>query len=57
MSRKEQCRIILANILGEAAAATVDTMSEEECIERCKEIVADFLGRNVAEKMFAGIEP
>ncbi|MFP4424656.1 MAG: hypothetical protein ACLFP2_05530 [Candidatus Woesearchaeota archaeon] len=55
MSKKEQCKAIMGRLFGEASAAQVDNMAEENCVEQCKRKVTDFLGSSIADKEFSGL--
>jgi monoamine oxidase len=55
MGKKDQVKAIMSRLLGPASAAQVDSMSEEECVQKCKEQISSFLGESVAEKEFTGL--
>lgn len=50
MGRKEKCKELMAKFFGPASAAIVDSMSEEECVQKCREKVASFLGEEKAKE-------
>ncbi len=54
MSKKEQCKELMAKFFGPATANIVDSMSEDECVQKCREKVRAFLGEEKA-KEFDGI--
>ena len=54
MSKKDQCKTIMGNLFGLASANLVDSMSEEECVEKCKAKVTAMLGPDKA-KVFDSI--
>ena len=55
MSKKEQCKEIMTKLFGPATANLVDSMTEEDCVQKCKEKVTSFLGAEKA-KVFDGIQ-
>ena len=40
----------MKKFFGEATAATVDSMTEEECVEKCRAKVVGFLGEDKAKE-------
>ena len=44
MSKKDKCKEIMAKLFGPATANLVDTMSEEEVVDKCKAKVSAMLG-------------
>ncbi|MBN2142411.1 hypothetical protein JW711_03705 [Candidatus Woesearchaeota archaeon] len=50
MSKKEQCKAIMAKLFGPASAALVDSMPEDECVAKCKAKVTAFLGADKAKE-------
>ncbi len=54
MGKKEKCKELMIKFFGEATGATVDAMSEDECVAKCRTKVAGFLGEDKA-KEFDGI--
>ncbi len=49
MSKKDQCKELMAKFFGPSTAALVDTMSEEECVQKCRDKVRGFLGEEKAK--------
>jgi hypothetical protein len=49
MSRKDKCKELMAKFFGPATASMVDSMSEEECVAKCREKVKGFLGEEKAK--------
>ena len=49
MGKKEQCKELMTKFFGPATAASVDGMSENDCIEKCKAKVKAFLGDEKAK--------
>lgn len=50
MSKKDQCKELMGKFFGPASAAQVDSMSEEECVAKCRTKVAGFLGEEKAKE-------
>ena len=50
MSKKDQCKVLMAKFFGPATAAMVDKMTEEECVSQCKTKVKAFLGEEKAKE-------
>ena len=50
MSKKEQCKVLMAKFFGPSTAALVDAMSEDECVEKCRTKVKGFLGEAKAKE-------
>lgn len=50
LSKKDKCKDLMAKFFGPATANMVDTMSEEECVEKCKKRVEAFLGEEAAKE-------
>ena len=50
MSKKEQCKQLMAHFFGPATANIVDSMSEEECVQKCRDKVKAFLGEDKAKE-------
>ena len=44
MSKKEQCKKLMLKFFGQATANLVDSMSEEDCVAKCKAKVKGLLG-------------
>jgi len=49
MSRKDKCKELMAKFFGPATAGMVDSMSEEDCVGKCREKVKGFLGEEKAK--------
>lgn len=56
MTIKEQCKEIMHRLFGEASAALVDEMDEENCLELCKKKTADYLGQSIADYEFSKVK-
>ena len=50
MSKKDKCKELMAKFFGPASANLVDSMSEEECVSKCRAKVAGFLGEEKAKE-------
>ena len=50
MGKKEKCKELMSKFFGPASAGTVDAMSEEECVGKCRAKVAGFLGEEKAKE-------
>ncbi|MGM5484628.1 MAG: hypothetical protein ACQEP1_02030 [Nanobdellota archaeon] len=50
MSKKEKCKELMTKFFGPASAAQVDSMGEDECVEKCRSKVAGFLGEEKAKE-------
>lgn len=50
MTKKEKCQELMANIFGPASAKLVATMSEDDCVRKCREKVAAFFGEEKAKE-------
>lgn len=50
MSKKDQCKEMMAKFFGPATANMVDQMTEDDCVEKCKEKVKSFLGEEKAKE-------
>ncbi|MGM5481409.1 MAG: hypothetical protein ACQESE_03280 [Nanobdellota archaeon] len=48
MSKKEKCKELMSKFFGPASAALVDSMSEDECVDKCKAKVKALLGEDKA---------
>jgi hypothetical protein len=55
MSKKDQCKDLMGKLFGPATAKIVDTMTEEDCVEKCRSRVKGFLGEDKA-KLFDAIK-
>ena len=49
-SKKEQCKALMNEIFGPACAALVDNMTEDDCVEKCKEKIRVLLGKRLLKK-------
>ena len=49
-SKKQQCKQLMLEIFGPRCAARVDDMTEEECIDKCKDKVRSLLGDHAARQ-------
>ncbi len=45
----------MGRLFGEATATQVESMTEEECVPKCRQRVETFLGKDAADKEFAGL--
>jgi hypothetical protein len=50
MTKKESCKELMLKFFGPASASQVDTMSEEECVQKCRKKVAGLLGEDKAKE-------
>lgn len=50
MSKKDQCKEIMGRIFGPATANLVNAMSEEECVDKCKQKASAMLGPDKAKE-------
>jgi hypothetical protein len=50
MSKKDQCKMLMTKFFGPQVAKVVDSMSEEECVAKCKARVRGFLGDEQARE-------
>jgi len=50
MTKKEKCKELMAKFFGPASAATVDNLSEDECVQKCRAKVFAFLGEEQAKE-------
>ena len=50
MSKKDQCKVLMSKFFGPASAALVDSMSEDECVAKCRTKVKGFLGEEKAKE-------
>lgn len=48
LSLKSECKQIMTRFFGEDVAAEVDTMSESDCVERCRAKVTGLIGAEAA---------
>ena len=56
MTKKEKCKEIMKKLFGEATASEVDSMTEDNCVEKCKDKVRGLLGNTIAENKFKEVE-
>jgi hypothetical protein len=49
MTKKDQCKELMAKCFGPAAANMVDTLTEEECVQKCRDKVKAFMGEEKAK--------
>ncbi len=54
LSKKDQCKALMAKFFGPATANIVDTMGEDDCVQKCRDKVKAFLGEEKA-KEFDGV--
>lgn len=54
-TKKEQCKELMSKLFGPATAASIDAMTEDECVAKCKTKVNAFLGEEKA-KLFDAIK-
>ena len=50
LSKKEQCKALMAKFFGPATAELVSRMDEDECVQKCREKGAAFLGEDEAHE-------
>lgn len=50
MSRKEKCKELMVKFFGPSGAKVVDSMSEEDCVAKCRARVRGFLGDEKASE-------
>lgn len=50
MSKKDQCKELMGKFFGPATAHLVDSMNEEECVQKCRDKVAGLLGPDKAKE-------
>jgi hypothetical protein len=55
VSKKDQCKELMTKFFGPSTAALVDSMTEDDCVAKCKEKVKGFLGEEKA-KVFDDIK-
>ncbi|MCK4997315.1 hypothetical protein KAS08_03345 [Candidatus Pacearchaeota archaeon] len=49
MAKKEKCKEIMVKLFGPATGNLVDSMSEDDCVAKCKDKVSKFLGEEKAK--------
>lgn len=50
ISKKDKCKQLMSKFFGPATAALVDSMSEEDCVQKCREKVKGLLGEDKAKE-------
>lgn len=50
MTKKEQCKALILKFFGPVTASQVDSMSEDDCVAKCKSKVAGFFGAEKAKE-------
>ena len=50
MSKKEKCKALMAQFFGPATANLVDNMTEEDCVQKCRDKVRAFIGEDEAKE-------
>jgi len=50
MSKKDKCKELMTKFFGPASAASVELMSEDDCVAKCRVKVAGFLGDEKAKE-------
>ena len=50
MSRKESCKSLMLKFFGPNTAAQVDSMNEDEVLEKCRKKTLVFLGEDKAKE-------
>lgn len=50
LSKKDKCKELMSKFFGPASAAQVDSMSEDECVAKCRAKVAGLLGEDKAKE-------
>lgn len=50
MTKKEQCKALIGKFFGPATALQVDSMTEEDCVAKCRAKVKGFLGEEKAKE-------
>jgi hypothetical protein len=49
-TKKERCKALMSKFFGPATANLVDSMSEEEVVQKCREKVMLFIGEEKARE-------
>lgn len=49
-TKKEQCKVLMLKFFGPATSLKVDSMSEEECVAKCRTMTLGFLGESKAKE-------
>jgi hypothetical protein len=50
LGKKEQCKNLMLKFFGPATANMVDSMSEDDCVAKCKQKVTVMLGADKAKE-------
>lgn len=50
MSKKDNCKEVMNKLFGPATAKWVDSLSEDECVAKCRAKTAGFLGEEKAKE-------
>jgi len=50
LTKKDKCKELMQKFFGPASAASVDSMSEDECVSKCRARVKGFLGEDKAKE-------
>jgi hypothetical protein len=50
VSKKDQCKALMTKLFGPATANIVDTMGEDDCVQKCRDKVKAFLGDEKAKE-------
>ena len=50
MTKKDQCKELMAKFFGPASASLVDKMTEDDCVQKCRDKVKGFLGEEKAKE-------
>jgi hypothetical protein len=50
LSKKDKCKELMSKFFGPATANAVDAMSEDDCVQKCREKVKAFLGEEKAKE-------
>lgn len=50
MSKKDKCKAIMLKLFGPASADLVDSMGEEDCVEKCRHKVLMLYGEDKAKE-------
>lgn len=49
MSKKDKCKELMTQFFGPATANLVDNMTEDECVDKCRQKTKAFLGEEKAK--------
>lgn len=50
MTKKEKCKALMGKFFGPATALKVDSISEEDCVVKCRTMTLGFLGNEKAKE-------